>query len=348
VVWAIWCSLPVGLLVVAQQRASNTPLVRPVPAWASVRPATSREQREISVALAWSRPDAIFAPALTGVIEQVRMEPGSVISDLDRPLVVGGIERLAYRSSAPFERPLRSGDRGRDVSALNTMLAKLGLPSSPGEAFTASTARGVEALRRQLGAPAWPEPVFDPSWVLFLPAEPFEVAEVGVLVGQPAPPPGTQLATSRPRLRDAVLQTKAAAAPESTFSPTAPSPPTQGMPIDTGEQLEVAGVILAVTPERDRVDPSSLPTLQTLVDPASSTVDALAVRPPEPGSMMVPAAATFSVADGRVCVRRRREIDIRSVAVTIRREQFGTVNVTGDLREGDEVQLGVPAVDRSC
>lgn len=347
-VWALWCSLPVGLFLVAQQRASNIPLVRPVPAWASVQPATGREQREITITLAWSRPDAIFAATLTGAIEQVRMEPGSVINDLDRPLVVGGIERLAYRSAAPFDRPLRSGDRGRDVSALNTMLSKLGLPSSPGETFTASTSQGVEALRRQLGAPAWPEPVFDPSWVLFLPTEPFEVAEVGVLVGQPAPPPGTQLAISRPRLRDAVLRAKTAAAPESTFSPSAPSPSAQGMPIDTGEQLEVAGVGLAITPERDRVDPSSLPTLQKLVDPASSTVDALAVRPPEPGSMMVPAAATFSVADGRICVRRRRETDIRSVPVTIRREQFGTVNVTGDLREGDEVLLGVPAVDRSC
>lgn len=347
-VWACWCSLPVGLLVVAQQRASNIPLVRTVPAWAPVRPATGREQREVSVALAWSRPDAIFAPALTGSIEQVRMEPGSVINDLDRPLVVGGIERLAYRSPAPFDRPLRSGDRGRDVSALNTMLSKLGLPSSPGAAFTASTARGVEALRRQLGAPAWPEPVFDPSWVLFLPADPFEVAEVGVLVGQPAPSPGTQLATSQPRLRDAVLRPKAAAASEPTVSSSGPPTRLQPIPIDAGERLEVAGVELAVTPERDRVDPSSLSTLQTLVDPASGTVDALVTRSPEPGSTMVPAAAAFSAGDGRVCVRRRRGDDIRSVTVAIRREQFGTVNVTGDLREGDEVQLGVPAADRLC
>ena len=113
-------------------------------------------------------------PAPTG-----RVRAGQRLFDVD------GVPVLAFPADAPLFRPLRRGDRGDDVRALERFLVgRAGLPAAAvDEAFGARTTAAVRRLQDELGVAK--DGVFRPSYVAYLPPAVDAVAIGDVAVGAP-------------------------------------------------------------------------------------------------------------------------------------------------------------------
>ncbi|GHS85764.1 hypothetical protein AGMMS50218_04080 [Actinomycetota bacterium] len=100
----------------------------------------------------------------------------------------------AMVAQAPLWRSLTRGDEGADVRRLQELLVATGdLSVTPDGVFGASTATAVAAFARGIGLPRGTA-TFDPAWVVWVGAEPFEVRAVDAPVGTRVDP-GTPLLT---------------------------------------------------------------------------------------------------------------------------------------------------------
>jgi len=349
----LWVAIPVVVLVAAQRRSAKLEIDTPTTTWTEVVRSTEPVRQDLTLGVWWRDPEAVYAPAMTGAVEQVRLRAGDPLADLDRPLVVGGVERVAVNSPAPFFRPLVNGDTGRDVGWLNDLLSRLNLEASSGESFTNATQRGVQAFAQSIGAGA--QPTFDPAWVLFIPSERFIAASVSLGVGQPAPPAGTPIIIGARRIDRATTNAFAGSSASSSAGPSdsgvassASSLHLTPVSVPADAEVAVAGTKLRLDPSRQAVDPADLPTLESLVVPLAPQVAAVTLAPPVAGSWRVPVAATFEGPDGRTCVLRRRSSTMEATAVELRSVRDGAAVVSGSLAPGDHVALPAPPTQRRC
>jgi len=133
----------------------------------------------------------VLANGATGRVTGVQVAAGDVLESGEVAYSIDGIDRLAFCSDEPFYRQLRSGDRGRDVVALKSLLVAEGINlDSDGDRYDWATGQAVKQLRTQLGDPR-SSTTFEPELVVWLPAVSFEIGEVDLEIGVPAPPLGS-------------------------------------------------------------------------------------------------------------------------------------------------------------
>lgn len=351
---AVWVAAPVVAVWLLSQQADRTALVKPEVTWVTLTPNTESVSTQIGLRLQRSAAPTIVAPELTGLIEALLVPVGQQVQNGTRILVADGVTRIGYATDRPFTRSLQRYDDGPDVESLNAMLAALGYPADQGNEFTATTAQGVHRFAADLGA--GDTSVFDPNWIVFLPRADIVVASYGVLVGAPAPAPGSTLLTGASMLVGAQL---IAASDVGVPVPATGSTDDSGSGASTGQSAEsiqapagtalfVGGTEVTLDDTRQGVAGGELGLLETLIDPTADTVSAELRKPPGANEFSAPPAAVFFSAGGDSCVLRRRDSQSESVAVQVVGGTFDRSILTGPFVDGDEVALSPPEESRQC
>lgn len=334
-----WVALPAALLMASDARLRALTPAPAEPVWAPVRTNDDPITIDVDLALRWRPPVRVPSPIESGIVQEVLFAPGDVITNGMPIIRIANVERIAFHSETAFFRPLTRNDTGPDVQALNKMLGALGLPSGSKDTFTSETDRGVRELGRQIGAPSVPGvTMFDPQWVVYLPAGAVAVSGTELLVGQRIDST-TALFEAAPTLESAVLVE--AGNPGSTVpsgtsdddlseSPTTSEQNTLLAPFAApeGYALDVAGVELNLNPARSEVDAGDLAVLRELTDPSSPTVSGRLSAAPTEGTFVIPVAAIYSDSESRDCVAFRAVSgDMGHAAVQIVGNALGSVIV---------------------
>lgn len=170
------------------------PIVEPV----VVRPAevmlTGEQTVSISVRYEPERP--IFAPDWTGVITALFFERGDVLVSGDLFGIVDREPVVAVHTDRPFTRPLAAGDQGDDVVMLQTFLAEAGMfGGDVSGLYDEATAAAVRTWRASVDDVELADR-FDPSSVVWLPAEELRLASLLLEVGGIAPSQGSVIAAA--------------------------------------------------------------------------------------------------------------------------------------------------------
>lgn len=340
----LWVLAPVAGVVLLGALDGRASFVVTEPVSAPVRAHDQPVTRVVDLGLQWTDGVAVPAPDWSGVVQQVAVSEGEEITSGAPVGTVDGITRLAWAAPGAFARPLAAGDRGEDVAWLNDLLAQRELWHTPGDLVTARTVRGIDALGRGLGV-ARPDGVFDPTWIVYLPRSPLVVAQVGLVVGHPAPSAGEPVLTAADVLARAVLATRGTyASAQSTEAEVSPA-----LAAATGERLLVAGSSFPLDAERREVAPEALADLGAKLVPGAAGVIAQLVREPGEDELEVPSAAVFAGTSGGLCVRVRvpGEAGGRVVPVQAVGSEDGTTVVSGELAVTDMVVVpGAPGGDR--
>ncbi len=246
--------------------------------------------------LVWEPPLEIMWPArISGVITDVGIQPGSLVED-GLPLAsVDGIARLAQLTGQPMYREIASGSSGPDVDWLDALLVGKGAaPSSTLDAkqrATSATTRAVKNLQTQIGAES--DGIFRPEYTVWVGstssggAASKPVGQVAASVGGTAEP-GSEIFRTTPHLQQATLELSA----------------------PVSRQVLVHQVPLSLSVGANTVDLSGLvPTaedlarLESLFDPATTTVDAVTVRRRVPfHAGVLPSSAIVPLPTGQGCV----------------------------------------------
>ncbi len=335
-----WVTTPL-VLVASLTWASTRVTVAPeaARAWVAATAGRGEVQRTVSLALDWRVPDPVVAPGWTGLVREVAVAPGTVVTSGTPVLRIDAVLRIAWHSPAPFYRPLTSGSAGDDVVALNHMLAALQLEHGDADRFTAATRDGVKALAARLGAER--DGVFLPEWIVYLPVDEIEVAEVEAVLGAPAPSSGTPLLTRAAAVVAAELQLPERASLAGAPAEAAPD-----------ERLVVGRAQLQLDAARRAVAPEGVAVLTSLVDASVESVTASLVREVPKDAVEIPAAGVHTDRTGRSCVLARSgrggsgAAAARAVSVVVVAGSAGAAVVTGDVGPGDEVGIGaLPASD---
>jgi len=143
---------------------------------------------------------ALPATGLSGTVTAVGVTAGGHLRMGDVAYAVDRVPVVAYSGSAVIFRPILLGTSGPDVVVAQELLSAL-LPEVELEAdgvVGPSTLSAVRQYERSWGAS--PTGVLQPGWFVYLPSDPFEVSDVSVRVGSPAPARGEPVVTGRATL----------------------------------------------------------------------------------------------------------------------------------------------------
>ncbi|MEM9520381.1 MAG: hypothetical protein AAGA37_13745 [Actinomycetota bacterium] len=177
-----------------EQYAASLADPEPLPALVSPVLVNDSRRSAVNVKATFGEAPALLAPSWSGTVTSIPENLSTDgISSLDIVVEIDGISRLAFFSERPFFRPLSRRSVGADVIQLHALLVSMGLMAeSHLESDTVGwpTVVGIRELATQLGHSTRVDD-FDPSWVVWLPTPSFDVAEVHLRSGGPAPSPGT-------------------------------------------------------------------------------------------------------------------------------------------------------------
>lgn len=123
-----------------------------------------------------------------GIVTSRDCAPGAKWETADTPLTIDGRPRIVIASPDAFYRDLRGGEKGKDVVALQRMLASAG--TSPGESgvFDVATRGALAVFMESRGVPqraGITRGSFVLADVLWVPASPTVVENCEVMVGAP-------------------------------------------------------------------------------------------------------------------------------------------------------------------
>ncbi|MFQ5523434.1 MAG: hypothetical protein ACE5F5_07635 [Acidimicrobiia bacterium] len=318
--------LPAAFLVWALNRPPELEGVTttPEPLVVEVAVVTTSASQEAEMTLTWSAVESLVAPAWSGLVTEVFVGPGDVITSTGRVLNAGGLDRIAYHAPRPFYRPIRKGDSGPDVETLHQLLTDLGLVEGDalGDVASSKTVRAIGMLAAHLGGSAKTR-VFDPGWVVWLPGPEFEVGELLVEPGQPAPPQGQPFAVSRQRIESAVI------------SDVQVPPDLAGLDwvVDVGGTelpVEISNLL--------KLAASVLDELEKLVEPGFEEPIPVILRLAEPASrVVVPVSAVAVYESGDTCVWQPGPGGSTPVAVELGRTRGDVVEVVAGVELSSQV-----------
>lgn len=294
---------------------------------------TTDEAQPVVVTLQWQEPLVVRAPvgAGPGVVTDVYVTAGDEPSSGARLYAVDGVDRVALHTARPFHRPLRSGDRGDDVTQLQQVLADAGdLAVEPDGVFGRATREAVGAWQRRLGI-ARPDGVFDPGLVVWLPVPTLTVDSWTLAVGEPAPAPGAELLKAPPMLARAEIGVAADGAP--------------ALQLDSGAEylLSVGDSSVAVVPEQLTIAPESLPELAASVEPLVKSVDGRVRRATALELVTIPATATMTGPSG-TCVWAPGANGFSAQPVVVRATVGGQTQVDDGLDPSAQVLVNPATV----
>lgn len=353
----VWLVVPAVSMWWLTRSAAHSALTMDTVTFVPVQQNEDPTVSDVDVVLSRAAVPQVVAPTLSGLVEEVDIASGESIADGAAVLVAGGIRRLAYASGRPFGRALRYGDVGPDVQALNHMLGDLGYEHGNAGVAVGSTVRGVASLAQAIGA-GYRE-VFDPGWVVYLPAPDLVVDSVELTVGAPVPGPGAVIATGQaPLLSGLLVPPGTVAAPTDAAGTDAGGAGSGGPPLVDEETptvvappdavLTVDAVPIALGDPRSELSADGLAAIASIVSADDAVLSAQLSIPPVDGQYVVPPAALFADSDGRSCVLRRRGGNEAGHVVRTVGSSYDRTVITGDLVDGDEIALSPPAALRTC
>lgn len=293
--------------------------VAPEPVVMAVEATESFDPQGVAAMLVWTEAPAVPAPAWSGLVTGVAVEPGDTVSSGEVVVTVDGVDRVAYQSETPLFRVLRRTDTGSDVAILERFLAEGGwFDGEPDTSFTSATSAAVDALGKWLGV-AKPGGVFDPAWLVWVGAEPFVVSEVEARVGFPAPSPGSPLLAGLAQISAATL-----------VSPNGANLELEGdRVLEVGEEsiLFIDGIPGAGELER----------LSRLVTPLSEQTGGTLKLAVGRVAFVVAATAIVADPDGSLCVFVTAGSGYEPRPVTLGGGRASTVDIVTGLGDGDVV-----------
>lgn len=342
------------------RRAEATVTLPPPLVWVPATASAPSTTLPTALVPTWSRPPATVAPAWTGLVQRVLVEPGDEIAPGSQIALVDGVLRVGARTDVPISRTLQRGDRGLDVSALNSLLMSLGLPVSPDDTFGATTAASVREFAKGLGA--GDTEVFDPAWLVYLPyTEAESVSSVSLEVAQPVPPAGSTIVTVEPHLVNARVVPpesmvtgdqlgSGAPADDPSGSASTPDEPSfdpglayTDLPANT--VLTVEGTDIGRVGPDGALPQDTLAALAAILSPANDVTAEL--RQPSPtGATQVPTASLITGAGAKFCVLARRADQLAAVAAVDVLDSYLGVSILTGLAAGDEVLVNPSLEDR--
>lgn len=249
------------------------------------------ERRPAVFTARFSDARTLYSPFGGGLATAVYIEAGTELADGARVVQVDGIDRLALHAPAPPWRDLRAGDRGDDVAALQSFLARQGLlEAQPDGILGGATVQAVRELGAALGFDR-PQAVAGRDWFVWLPEDPFAIGGVAVAAGGTVPASGAELAVEA-RHVDQVALTGIEDEPlalEQGIDYVAHLDDVQGLAVDTTAGPPMLDRNAAASLDADHFDAEGLATgfveRRTPVEVAS-----------------VPATAVLTGAGGSTCV----------------------------------------------
>jgi hypothetical protein len=296
------------------------------PVLAPAVPQTIDGQQRVSLALTWEEGRALRAPAWRGTITAIHAAQGATLERGSPVLAVDGVTRIAWRGETPFYRPLSQGATGPDVAELHRLLIALGhLDAQPQDAafYSFDTTLAVRELEAALGVQPT-SGAFDPTWVVWLPGNPFVLGTLDIDLADPAPAPGEEFGQEFPRLREALIQ---------------PASQSDTLAFDAGtEYLLSAGTETFEVDEANSLVPEdALPALALALQPLAENALGLVRREVVLNTLALPSTAITSNAAGGLCVWVPAGGGYEPRAVQTIASRAGVTNVTSDLGEGLEV-----------
>lgn len=343
----LWAGSPLAAAWILTQKASAVLLEPEKATWVEVIANNGEVSTPASVSLLWADDAPLVAPSWSGIVQETMLSPMTIVKSGDVIAVVDGVSRKAVHTTQPFYRPLALGDIGADATMLNLFLGAQGLRAASSDEVTYETLLGIAEFAGSLGvANAAQVAAFDPAWVVYLPHESVTVDTTSLIVGAPAPNPGTAFAELEPvpTLAVVVARTSAAGAAadssEITVSPTIKVPPE--------EELVVGGESISLTEDRTHVSDEGLQILRAAVQPGTAIIDARIVSPAGSNQWIVPAGAIVSDQTGRQCLIVRRADTEAPRDVAVLGTATGTSIVSAELRAGDLVAVRPPSGLRIC
>lgn len=350
-------AIPAWASVALVRRAQEQGVKARPQTWVPATAVDAAQEQPAIVLLRWDHDRSLVAPAFgDSLVQQVLVGPGTALATGTPVVRVGRVTRIAASTGQPFDRPLQVDDVGSDVEALNRMLEELGYESSDGDRYTVSTLRGVVDLAEHLGAGY--QETFDPGWVIFMPSATATVERVSLVVGAPAPPPGTEIVGLRPSAVEAVV-----VSPEAANNHLAGSPANSGGPVDTGSggeaestplpatdldlpaEATVDGVPVGQVDEDGRFPTEVLAKITGDLPARAPTASVTLTRSTPEGAVQIPGSAVVTSASGRTCVveRTNRSGPIEAIWIEVVGTDRGVATVIG-IRAPAEVAVA-PALE---
>lgn len=350
----VWIAAPVAGLAWISIQNQNAVFVEEEPAWVPVQEATEIVSQTVDLGFAWRQPDELLAPAWAGTVQQVFIKQGDQMSSGTPVVQIDGVTRLAWNTPGVFYRPLGRGDVGEDVVWLKSILSARGFAQTQTTAVDAAALRGLRGLADSLGVRDSARVVaFDPAWLVYLPREPLDVAELSITAAAPAPAAGTPIATSALTLDGAALLQQGLATDPQQESESAPTPSdlerliaSGGVAARAGEELRYAGEVLVLDETRQRLDAESVATLSTQVPSGSTGLIVQLNEEPQGTWWYVPAAALSLSGRSSLCVGRgdgHRNVQVTVIATG----SAGTI-VDGRIEQSDRVRVPAESTAAPC
>lgn len=190
VAWFLSLHAPVAL---GELKPKETPVVAPVVM------ASTDYDAAASLTVRYASARQLVSSGLPGTVTAVHVAPGDALTSGTVLYAVDAVSVTAYADADVLYRPLALNDKGADVKALQRFLSGTlaGATVPQSGVYDAGTRNAVRAFEKRIGI-ATPSGVFQPGWLVHLPADHFSVQSLSVELGTPAPSPGAPIATEVP------------------------------------------------------------------------------------------------------------------------------------------------------
>jgi peptidoglycan hydrolase-like protein with peptidoglycan-binding domain len=290
----------------------------PVPVVLAVELREITDAVAVSVVGTWVEPVIVAASAWHGLVTRVDVAAGDRVMSGDVVARVDAVDRVAVASTDPFWRPLRRRDLGEDVVMLQSWLLQAGFYDGEVDGiFGRGLQEAVKAWSEEIGVEK-PDGSFDPGWVVWIPTEPFEVAEVVLERGSPAPSMGGRVIVGPTPLDSVVLLDR------------------DGRRFDEeGKWVLLMGDV-EVSVVNGSIGAEGLRTLNDVLDVEQPSAGRV-VRAEPVEALVIPATAVVSNASGGLCVFVPDGDGFTATPVELAGGRVATVNVASGLGSGDDV-----------
>ncbi|MGD2204507.1 hypothetical protein [Microbacterium maritypicum] len=348
VVAACWILAPVIGVGMLYQYLSTKTIVATQEVWAPALSAEETRAQAVGLALEWSDGVELPAPAWSGTVVRVYVQPGSVLKSGDTIVDVDGVKRIAAFMNVPLYRALVAGSTGEDVKALLEFLRARGFDVPDSDRLSWDAWLQVSSFAKSIGVDTTQGLAsFDPGWLVFVPAAELTVSEVHVKAGRPAPASGEPVVTATDKLVSAHLVTPEAIAEVTEDNPITPEAvASSAVAVPEDAVVLVGKNELAVNEARIAIDPAALPQLAAGVTQGALTSSARVVTP-QPAAIVVPAAAVLTGSDG-TCVVVRDGDKRRVVAAETIESVDGTSLIAAKVKSGESVLVNPSATGATC
>lgn len=262
----------------------------------------------------------VVAPLWQGTTTAVHARSGAEVVSGDEVVTVDGVARLAWAVDRPFWRPLRAGDMGEDVAALQGLLAELGhFDGEVDASFGDAVADAVRALADDLGVRPTTA-VFDPGWIVWLPSEPFLAEGVEARPGSPVVPHGERLLVGPSTIEEVEIAASEGADPE----------------LEGEWLLDVEGATYDLAD--GALGAEDRGRMASAHEEATELSGVVRRKEPVP-AVRVPATAVVSGPDGDLCVWVPAEEGFEPHPVSLGGGRVGNVHVVDGVSLEDELLL---------